>query len=495
MRVSLEDADKISNAGLPRTREGFVRATARRGILLAAGLLVGLGFGLVAVLDHGETYLAEARVLVAASPVRTSGDATDALDAQRRLILSRDVARTAIADLGLNLDDFSPHGGAGLMSRLMLMAGLSRPVRDVPEEDRLLAAFSGRLSVRAAGGDRQVAIGFRAEDPALAAKAANEVARLYVDMYAQANANAGTSTDIRILAQATAPEPRDAQGRRSILAGFALAGFGLSAGLAGLREWRARRAQPKGSAEPPDAPVVPGEVRLMTRVATAVQEDRIAIAPQIPAEAVGADVPNFAADAPVEETDALVSRIISDGPTNYAQRILVTHVEANVDCALSALALARTLGLHGRTILVGIGAGDRAQAVHGRRPAAGLGDLLQGTASFSEVIHRDAGSRLHILPSGQVAAPVDANFDLILDALSQTYDFVVLSATLDPEQPARDLAISLAPEADFVVLASSGQASNPDLATLKADLLEAGAGDVLAVKANMRPADEAANAA
>jgi hypothetical protein len=288
--------------------------------------------------------------------------------------------------------------------------------RDVPAEDRLLAAFSERLSVRSAGAPRQIAIAFTSVDPQLAVRVANRVAALYVDLYAHPDAS-NVASDVRLLSAAVVPTKDAPRGPRSILAGFALAGLSLSAGLASLREWRAGRGA-KTSAPQPSRPHVPGEMRLADRIARTVHADRdpesatpedemqaaseaasqtrqdelphVAEKQSAPEQLDGAEVPNFAPSKPLLGIESAVARICAAGPAVYALRTLVTHDEPDVDCAMTSLQIARGLCEHGRVVLVGVGAGDRAES-HERRPAPGLSDLLAGTASFSEVIHRDHG--------------------------------------------------------------------------------------------------------
>ena len=73
---------------------------------------------------------------------------------------------------------------------------------------------------------------------------------------------------------------------------------------------------------------------------------------------------------------------------------------------------------------------------------------------------------------------------MVMEALAETYDFVVL-AVLDEERPAaRALALALAPRADQAVIAFDPAASAPDVSALRDALREAGAGDVLAARLN-----------
>ena len=105
----------------------------------------------------------------------------------------------------------------------------------------------------------------------------------------------------------------------------------------------------------------------------------------------------------------------------------------------------------------------------------GLAELLAGDASFAEVIHRDQASRLHFIPTGLQEADF-RDFDLILDALSETYDFIVL---LTPAFPQSEIAKIMAPYADFVVLAASRTTRQETIANLESELIAAGAREVL----------------
>jgi succinoglycan biosynthesis transport protein ExoP len=64
---------------------------------------------------------------------------------------------------------------------------------------------------------------------------------------------------------------------------------------------------------------------------------------------------------------------------------------------------------------------------------AGLSDLLTGAAQFGEVIHRDRASRIHVIAPGRTARDTEQllaadRLSIVLGALSQTYDYVVMAA-------------------------------------------------------------------
>jgi hypothetical protein len=154
---------------------------------------------------------------------------------------------------------------------------------------------------------------------------------------------------------------------------------------------------------------------------------------------------------------------------------------AGLDCAAFASRLARTLSSEGRTILVIFGAGG------GVRP--GMSELIDGSASFSEAIHREAGSRLHILPSGHGRAAPGSGLNVVLDALSDTYDYVVLSASDEDADGLRRLAIALAPRIDHVLIGCSGQTGSPDMVAFRDALKDEGAGEVMSVRMGVTPVE------
>ncbi len=116
--------------------------------------------------------------------------------------------------------------------------------------------------------------------------------------------------------------------------------------------------------------------------------------------------------------------------------------------------------------------GDR-----GPESLPGLTDLLCGEASFAEVIRRDDASRLHFIPAGCQESFDFADFDLVLQALSQTYDFILLTA---PPLERNDMARLLAPRADVLILAANVEATDA-AERVKDDLIAAGAKEIVVV--------------
>jgi len=99
-----------------------------------------------------------------------------------------------------------------------------------------------------------------------------------------------------------------------------------------------------------------------------------------------------------------------------------------------ALTAARRLSKRGRAALVDLGVSqdwladvlDRCAESGGRLD--GLAELLDGRASFEQVLHRDLSSSLDIIPAGAGRIDVDGLGEA-LAALARSYEFVVLHAS------------------------------------------------------------------
>ena len=94
--------------------------------------------------------------------------------------------------------------------------------------------------------------------------------------------------------------------------------------------------------------------------------------------------------------------------------------------------MARALARRGSAVLVAADASDRAfdgLLAGGPENPKGWRDLLSGAAEFGEVIHRDAGSRLHIIPAGVDDGEPRYDIAMTVEALARTYDFVVFTTT------------------------------------------------------------------
>ena len=117
-----------------------------------------------------------------------AGQDTELVGSEIQLVTSTDLARRAIEQLGLiGNPEFDPYSkGLGVVSRVLVLFGLMRDPMRIPAEDRVLETFEQRLSVYSPQKTRVLVIQFYSRDPALAARAANEIASLYLQMQSSA---------------------------------------------------------------------------------------------------------------------------------------------------------------------------------------------------------------------------------------------------------------------------------------------------------------------
>lgn len=124
-----------------------------------------------------------------------------------------------------------------------------------------------------------------------------------------------------------------------------------------------------------------------------------------------------------------------------ARKITVLGTAAGEAITLSALTLARHLARDARVVVVDLAASaPTIAAVSVDSSAPGLAELMQGEASFAQIITRDRLSRLHLVTAGRpgfdrslLQSPRVA---LAIDALLRAYDHVLLDAGGAADLPA-----------------------------------------------------------
>lgn len=164
-----------------------------------------------------------------------------------------------------------------------------------------------------------------------------------------------------------------------------------------------------------------------------------------------------------------LSRLLSFNTSAYGARVLVCTPAGRLDPGASVEPLARALSRERRAVLIDFS--GRAMA-----DLPGLSDMLNGEASFADIIHRDEGSRLHIVGAGQGSLEIGPGLDEAVDALSQTYEFVLMVV---PQEDVDDLALRLAPAVDFALIAVGAAVAGDEAVQLQNELREAGAGTTL----------------
>jgi succinoglycan biosynthesis transport protein ExoP len=149
-------------------------------------------------------YTAEARLLLqsgdnyytrpGASPDRDPGiDERDVMS-QVQVISSRDLAREAIARLGLKGNpDFDPNMRPQPWRRVLELLGLAHPVGEERAQEKLIEEYRDRVVAFPVLQSRVLVVEFTSRNPELSARGANLVAQLFLDAQAQAKVETAKS--------------------------------------------------------------------------------------------------------------------------------------------------------------------------------------------------------------------------------------------------------------------------------------------------------------
>ncbi len=160
-----------------------------------------------------------------------------------------------------------------------------------------------------------------------------------------------------------------------------------------------------------------------------------------------------------------------------AHTVLVTSALANEGKTSTAASLARIFASGGyRTIIVD--ADMRNPSIHealGADRHPGLSDMLMGRAAFQHVIRQDPGSYAHVLQAGTpvpnpTAALASSQLIWVLNALQQTYDYVIIDS---PAATSAADAQILAKLADVTILIVKWSSTSRGIVTRVMKLLQA----------------------
>ncbi len=205
----------------------------------------------------------------------------------------------------------------------------------------------------------------------------------------------------------------------------------------------------------------------------------IASEPPADAERGRASVP-AKSSASYADVDALIARLAS-GPAGRSKGGCVLVVET-VRSGMPGLAsdLARVLGPLGQTLLVDV----NGAATDVSEP--GLTDLVAGAADFLDVIQPVRGSRLHAVKRGSTSLDVlveePQSLAIGLNALSQSYDWVLCRLDVSAGRGATDLVTAVGPCMEAIVIASDAAIDDPALVALYRLAKEAGTRQVLVAR-------------
>jgi Mrp family chromosome partitioning ATPase len=126
---------------------------------------------------------------------------------------------------------------------------------------------------------------------------------------------------------------------------------------------------------------------------------------------------------------------------NGAHKITVIGTAPGESITLTTLTLARLLARSARVVVIDLaGSSPTAAAVSVDPNTPGLAELMQGTASFAEVITRDKLSRLNLVNAGRPgfdrALLQSPRLTLAIDAMLRVYEHVLLDAGTASDLPA-----------------------------------------------------------
>lgn len=145
----------------------------------------------------------------------------------------------------------------------------------------------------------------------------------------------------------------------------------------------------------------------------------------------------------VVEIERLARELRED--SNGVRRITVIGAHQDESIPLTALILARVLSQDAKVVLIDLAMASSVLSAVSTDPGApGLTELMQGAASFGDIITKDRLSGVHIVGAGRDASQRQLlqlpRINLAIDALSRAYDYVVLDAGTASDLPASVIA-------------------------------------------------------
>ena len=143
-----------------------------------------------------------------------------------------------------------------------------------------------------------------------------------------------------------------------------------------------------------------------------------------------------------------------------ARKVTVLGTASSESITLTALTLARLMAQQAKVVVVDLVASSPMMTAASADPVApGLAELMQGEASFAQIITKDRLSRVHLVSAGrpgfdraQLQSP---RLTLAIDALLRVYDHVLLDAGAASDLPAE----LLTSQARAVVVPEASMAS------------------------------------
>jgi uncharacterized protein involved in exopolysaccharide biosynthesis/Mrp family chromosome partitioning ATPase len=285
----------------------------------------------------------------------------------------------------------------------------------------------------------------------------------YREAVARENINAAPP-EARVISRASPAIKPDYPKKVPIILIAAFAAFTLSAGFVVTGELLSPSAGYSYS-YPPAAyiaapPLVPVAQPMMPRMPMPVAPTPVA--PMRAAPAAMAHPRVHSVPVPVTSLEQIAGWLGQSGEAG--RRVAVAGSGRNVGTTYAAISLARALAARGSVVLVDLAFTAPNLSVISTDPQApGMAELLRGQVSFGDIITRDQYSTVHLVATGNVAgdaaglaaAPM---LPSALDALAQSYEFVVIDAGAVPDMTVEHLT-PLAAHAVLVATDAAGQAA------------------------------------
>ncbi|MCP3383657.1 exopolysaccharide transport family protein [Bradyrhizobium sp. CCGUVB4N] len=258
------------------------------------------------------------------------------------------------------------------------------------------------------------------------AKAQRDLLETYLGKYREASARESIDTapaEGRIISRAIVSNTPAYPKKLPIVLIATLATLLLSSGLVVTGELL-RQTAPRAMATLAPA---------LVRQEPVVDQVEIEPAPLQPSMTANADVSEFA------EIGQLAESLIAAGAG--AKKVTVLGTASGDAIMLSTLTLARHLARDARVVVVDLAASSPTIAAVSVDPTApGLAELMQGQASFAQIITRDKLSRLHLVMAGRPGFDrsllQSPRVTLAIDALLRAYDHVLVDAGSAEDLPA-----------------------------------------------------------
>ena len=315
-----------------------------------------------------------------------------------------------------------------------LRAAAERTVRTLENEAKIAgqrvesftAALEGQKKNVSTANDSEVQLRALERDARTLREQLEQLMLRYRDAVARDTQNAAPA-DARVISRAVEPTTPSFPKKLPVVLVATLASFFIALAVVVSRELLNGRAAGEAAPRP-----VPGEMReeepMMPEMpVVAPRRERVAgLLSQ------GGRIGQITLDsAEPEQTLADLAERTEEPPRGMAPLVLV--LDGASPGAATARDLAELLSRRCRCILVDLTVDDDSGE-------PGFSELLAGEALFSDIIMREPGSRLHRIGTGHAgSAAVLAATDLVdvaLDALCETYDWVLVAAASGDTTPA-----------------------------------------------------------